>query len=137
VTIDPGAFRLHSQNGAEVGLNVAASVRGGRTIAIVTFTGTDVIGGSLADGNYTLVIRGDHIRDEFGREVDGDRVDAFFRLFGDSEGDGDADWLDRDLFQSAFGCGIGDAGYLWYLDFDGDGDVDGYDNGLFNRRFGQ
>jgi hypothetical protein len=145
VTFDPGAFGLQRQNGTEVGLNLAASVVGGRTLAILTVTGTDVIGGSLADGNYTLTIRGDHIRDEVGREVDGDRdgngggdrVDAFFRLFGDSDGDRDVDWQDRDLFRSAFGKIATDIGYLWYFDFDGNSDVGGPDNGQFNLRFGQ
>ena len=145
VTFDAGAFGLLGQGGTEVGLNVVASVVGGRTVAVLTFTGSDIIGGSLADGSYTLTVRGDLIRDEVGRELDGDRdgngggdrVDAFFRLFGDSDGDGDVDWLDRDLFRSAFGKSIGDADYLWYFDFDGDGDVDGLDNGQFNRRFGQ
>jgi hypothetical protein len=145
VTFDPGAFGLKRQDGSAVGLNVVASVVDGRTIAVLTFTGTDIIGGSLADGSYTLTIRGDHIRDEVGRELDGDgdgkgggdRVDSFFRLFGDSDGDGDVDGQDRDLFRSAFGKHAGDADYLWYFDFDGDGDVDGRDNGQFNRRFGQ
>lgn len=145
VTFDPGAFGLHRNDGSEVGLNVAASVMGGRTVVVLTFSGSDIIGGSLADGHYTLIIRGDHIRDEVGRELDGDRdgngggdrVDGFFRLFGDSDGDSDVDWLDRDLFRSAFGKSIGDTGYLWFLDYDGDGDVDGEDNGEFNRRFGQ
>jgi hypothetical protein len=64
-------------------------------------------------------------------------VDSFFRLFGDSDGDGDVDQHDRDVFRSAFKTSAGEIGYLWYLDFDGDGDVDGRDNGQFNRRFGQ
>jgi hypothetical protein len=145
VTFDPGAFGLQSANGSAVSLNVAASIVGGHTVAVLTFNGTGIIGGSLADGNYMLTIRGDRIRDEVGREVDGDadgngggdRGDAFFRLFGDSDGDNDIDWLDRDLFRSAFEKSIGDTGYLWYFDFDGDGDVDGLDNGEFSRRFGQ
>jgi N-acetylglucosamine-6-sulfatase len=145
VTFDPGAFVLQHNDGTEVSLNVAASVVGGQTVGVLTFTGPGIIGGSLADGNYTLTIRGDRIRDLVGRELDadrdgnggGERVDAFFRLFGDSEGDGDVDWLDRDFFRSAFKKSAGDEGYLWYLDFDADGDVDGQDNGQFNRRFGQ
>ena len=144
VSFDSGAFSLVREGGSEVGLNVAESVVGGRTVAVLTSTGSGIIGGSLADGNYTLLIRGDHIRDEVGRELDGDsdgngggeRVDAFFRLFGDSDGDRDVDWLDRDLFGDAFMNGASEAGYLWYFDFDGDGDVDGRDNGQFNRRFG-
>jgi hypothetical protein len=145
VTFDPGAFGLKRQDGSAVGLNVVASVVDGRTIAVLTFTGTDVIGGSLADGSYTLTIRGDHIRDEVGRELDGDgngngggdRVDAFFRLFGDSDGDGEVDRQDRDRFRAAFGTTAANASYLWYFDLDGDGAVDGLDNGQFNRRFGQ
>jgi len=145
VSFDSGAFSLVREGGSEVGLNVAESVVGGRTVAVLTSTGSGIIGGSLADGNYTLLIRGDHIRDEVGRELDGDsdgngggeRVDAFFRLFGDSDGDRDVDWLDRDLFGDAFMNGASEAGYLWYFDFDGDGDVDGLDNGQFSRRFGQ
>lgn len=61
-------------------------------------------------------------------------MDGFVRLFGDSDGDGDVDALDRDAFRSAFGTSAGD---LWYFDFNGDGNVDGRDNGQFNRRFGQ
>ncbi len=145
VTFDLDAFGLERNGGSEVSLNVATSVVGGRTVAVLTFSGSDIIGGSLADGNYTLTIRGDHIRDLVGRELDGDRdgngggerVDAFFRLFGDSDGDRDVDWLDRDLFRSAFGTSAADSAYLWFFDFDGDGDVDGHDNGQFNRRFGQ
>jgi hypothetical protein len=139
VTFDPGAFGLQHANGSAVSVNVAASVLDGHTVALLTFTGSDVIGGALVDGDYTLTIRGEHIRDGVGGELDGDRdgnsggdrVDAFFRLFGDS--DADVDWVDRDLFGSAFGKRATDVGYLWYFDFDGDGDVDG----LFNRRFGQ
>jgi N-acetylglucosamine-6-sulfatase len=145
MTFDAGAFGLQREDGSMVSLNVAASLVDGRTVAVLTFTASGISGGSLADGNYTLTIRGDHIRDEVGRELDGDRdgngggghLDAFFRLFGDSDGDYDVDGLDRDLFRSTFGNSIGDADYLWYFDFDGDGDVDGQDNGKFNRRFGQ
>jgi N-acetylglucosamine-6-sulfatase len=142
VTFDPGAFGLQRQHGGEVSLNVAASVVDGHTVAVLTFTGSGTIGGSLVDGDYTLTIRGDHIRDEQGRELDGDgdgngggdRVDSFFRLFGDADGDRDVDGLDRDLFRSVFKKSVG---YFWYFDFDGDDDLDGLDNGQFNRRFGQ
>jgi fermentation-respiration switch protein FrsA (DUF1100 family) len=143
VAFDQDAFGLQRQGGNAVSLNVATSVVGSRTVATLSFSGSDIIGGSLADGSYTLTVRGDHIRDEVGRELDGDRdgngggdrMNAFFRLFGDSDGDSDVDWQDRDLFWSAFNKNDGAAAYLWYFDFDGD--VDGLDNGEFNRRFGQ
>jgi hypothetical protein len=145
VTIDTGAFELRRQDGTLVGLNVATSVVNGRTIAVLTFTGSDIIGGSLADGSYSLTVRADQVHDGVGRELDGDgdsfaggnRVDSYFRLFGDSDGDHVVDQQDRELFRSAFGKSTTDVGYLWYFDFDGDGVVDGRDNGQFNRRFGQ
>jgi hypothetical protein len=130
------------EGGSEVGLNVAASVVDGRTVAVLTFTGSDIIGGSLADGNYSLTIRGDHIRDEVGRELDGDRdgngggdrVDEFFRLFGDSDGDSDVDHADLDVMLTSFRKTRGDVGYLWFFDFDGDDEVDGLDMAQFNHR---
>src|SRR5262249_14469875 len=117
----------------------------GKTVAVLTFAGSEFIGGSLADGNYTLTVRAERVHDRYGRELDGDGDGVaggdgsvgFFRLFGDTDGDHDVDWQDRDFFRSTFGTSAGDVGYLWYLDFDGDGDVDGHDNGQFNRRFGQ
>ena len=143
--LDPGAIELRRQDGTLVDAQISISLASGKTVAVLTFAGPEFIGGSLADGDYTLTIQADRVHDRWGRELDGDsdgsaggdRVDSFFRLFGDSDGDGDVDQLDRDLFRSAFGKHADDAGYLWYLDFDGDGDVDGRDNGQFSRRFGQ
>jgi hypothetical protein len=145
VVVDPGAIELRRQDGTLVDARVRISLVGGKTVAVLTFAGPGFTGGSLADGSYTLTVLADHVHDRWGRELDGDgdgsaggnRVDAFFRLFGDSDGDGDVDGQDRDRFRSAFGTTAADAGYLWYFDFDGDGDVDGRDNGEYNRRFGQ
>jgi type 1 fimbria pilin len=144
-TLDPGAIELRRQDGTLVDFQLAVSAIDGKTVAVLTFAGSEFVGGSLADGSYTLTVRADRVHDRWGRELDrdgngsagGDRVDGFFRLFGDSDGDGDVDRLDRDLFRSAFKTTAGEAGYLWYLDFDGNGEVDGRDNGQFNRRFGQ
>jgi hypothetical protein len=97
VTVDPGAFELRQQGGSLVELSVGTSIVNGRTVAAIAFAGPDIVGGSLADGNYTLSIRSDLVHDAFGRSLDGDangaaggdHTDAFFRL-GDS--DGDATW---------------------------------------------
>jgi hypothetical protein len=140
-TLAPRVIELRRQDGGLVGLHADISVLGSKTVAVLTFLGTEFVGGSLADGSYTLTIRADGIHDRWGRELDGDangsaggdRVDGLCRLFGDSDGDSQ----DRDLFQSAFGKSTTEVGYLWYFDFDVDGDVDGLDNGQFNRRFGQ
>jgi hypothetical protein len=145
LVLDPGAIELRRQDGSLVGAQLAISLVGGKTVAVLTFAGPGFVGGSLADGTYTLTVRADHVHDRWGRALDGDgdgaaggdRSDAFHRLFGDSDGDGDVDQADRDCFRSAFKTSAGEAGYLWYFDFDGDGDIDGRDNGQLNRRFGQ
>jgi Bacterial virulence factor lipase N-terminal len=142
VILDPGAFGLQREDGSEVGLNVAASLVGGRTVAILTFSGSDIIGGSLADGSYTLTVRADRAHDRWGRELDGDgngsaggdRVDGFFRLFGDTDGDREVDHADLDIMLSSFHTSRGDAGFLWFLDYDGDGSVGGLDMAQFNQR---
>jgi hypothetical protein len=143
--LDPGAIELRRQDGSLVDARVSISLVDGKTVAVLTFVGPEFIGGSLADGQYTLTVLADRVHDRWGRELDGDGdgsaggdlVDSFFRLFGDSNGDGGVDRQDRDAFRSAFKTNAGDAGYLWYFDFNGDGNVDGRDNGQFNRRFGQ
>jgi arylsulfate sulfotransferase len=142
--LDPGAIELRRQDGSLVDAQVSIALLDGKTVAVLSFAGAEFVGGSLADGSYTLTVRADHVHDRWGRALDGDGdgvlggdfVNSFSRLFGDSDGDGDVDQQDRDRFGSAFGTSAADAGYLWYFDFDGDGDVDGRDNGLFNRRFG-
>src|SRR6516165_3033636 len=145
VHLDPGAFELVRQEGGVIQLDVSESVVDGHSVDTLTFSGAGIIGGSLADGHYTLTIHGGLVRDGFGQALDGagtgvagsDRVDTFFRLFGDADGDGVVDAHDRALFRSAFRTRVGEAGYLWYFDYDGDGEIDGRDNGQFNRRFGR
>jgi arylsulfatase A-like enzyme len=144
VTLDPGAFRLGRAGGGEVGVSVATSVVDGRTVAVLTFTGPGIVGGSLADGNYTLTVRGDRVRDLGGRELDGDRdgngggdrADGIHRLFGDGDGDRDVDLRDLGLFLSTLGRRAGDPGYLWYLDFNDDDRVGLTDLWAFARRLG-
>ena len=144
VTIDPGAFELRSQDGSLVGLNVASSVNGNQTVAILTFTGSGVIGGSLADGSYTLTIHSDLIQDGVGRKLDGDldgtaggdATEALFRLYGDSDGDRDVDLIDLARFLSTFGRRRGDSHYLDYFDSNGDDRVGLVDLLAFAHRIG-
>src|SRR5262249_17923318 len=143
--LDPGAIELRRQDGSLVDAKFGMSLVNGKTVAVLTFAGPGFVGGSLADGRYTLTVRADRVHDRWGGELDGggdgaaggNRVDGFFRLFGDADGDGDVDQRDRDRFRAALGTSAAGAGYLWYFDFDGDGDVDDRDNGQFNRRFGR
>ena len=141
--LDPGAIDLRRQDGTPVNFQLNVSLVGGKTVAVLTFAGPEFVGGSLADGSYTLTVLVDRVHDRWGRELDGDgdsaaggnHSDAITRLFGDSDGDGDVDREDRDQFRAAFKAAAGEPGYLWYFDRDGDGDVDGLDYGQFSRRF--
>src|SRR5205823_15060478 len=80
-------------------------------------------GGSLLDGDGNGTPGGNHAL-------------GFFRLFGDSDGDGDVDGLDLAAFRNAYGSTSTDPNYNRAFDFDGDGDVDGLDLGQFRLRYG-
>jgi hypothetical protein len=143
VDIDPGAFELRRQEGGAVSLSVARSDVAGRTQVVLTYTGPEIIGGSLSDGNYTLIIHGDMVRDRSsGVKLDGDgdgvaggdRSETFFRLFGDTDGDRDVDNLDYARFRSTFGLRANETGFLAFLDSDGNGIIDQLDLIEFSKR---
>jgi hypothetical protein len=144
VMLDAGAFELRRDDDSLVELSVAASLVDGRTVAVLTFAGPDVIGGSLADGNYSLTIRGDLVHNAYGRALDGDAdgtaggdaAEAFFRLYGDSDGDRDVDLHDLGEFLGTLGRRRGDSRYLEYLDFNDDARVGLVDLLAFARRLG-
>jgi hypothetical protein len=127
------AFQLVGPNGA-VAVQVALSLdaTGTRTVAKLTFSGPNVINGSLADGRYSLTILSSQVHDANGQALDGDKngvaggdaVSGFFRLFGDSNGDGKVNTKDRTAFYAALGTLPGQAGYVWYFDYDGLNGVD-------------
>jgi type 1 fimbria pilin len=140
--LDPGAIELRRQDGSLVGAQVSISLVNGRTVAVLTFAGADFVGGSLADGSYTLAVRADRVHDRWGRELDGDgdgsaggdALAGFHRRFGDADGDGDVDHADLNRMLATFGRTGGDADYLWFLDYNGDGAVGGPDMAQFNHR---
>jgi uncharacterized delta-60 repeat protein len=144
VTLDPGAFELVKNGGGTVGASVATSLVNGQTVAILTFPGAGFVGGSLADGNYTLTVHSDKVHDSLGQALDGDgngtaggdRTVDFFRLFGDTNGDRTVDNTDFAVFRSASGTHTGDAGFLWFLDYNGDGAINNTDKKAFDQRRG-
>jgi hypothetical protein len=132
VTVDSNAFQLWKVGASRpLDLTVSLAEQNGQTLAQLTFQGAHTFAGSLTDGSYRLVIRGDAIRDAEGSRLDGDRdgaaggdaVEEFFRLFGDGDGDGDVDWRDAAAFATTLGKRSRDAGYLWYFDFNSSGRV--------------
>src|SRR5262245_32292075 len=70
--LDPGAIELRRQDGTLVNVRLSISLVNGKTVAVLTFAGPEFVGGSLADGSYTLTVRADRVHDRWGRELDGD-----------------------------------------------------------------
>ncbi len=136
VTIDPGAFEVRHQNGALVTVNFTSSVVGDQTVALIRFTGAEIIGGSLADGNYTLTILADHVHDGAGNSLDADNFTSFYRLFGDTQGHRTVDAADVDVLFSTFGKHTGDPGFVSCLDFYGSGVIDDASLYAFIARYG-
>jgi hypothetical protein len=110
-------------------LSVVSQVIGVTTIATITFGGSGVQNGSLADGRYTLSVIGVP-------GLTGTTTFAVHRLFGDTDGDGDVDATDNLRFRRALGSVSGQPTYRADLDFDGDGDIDAADNLQFRSRLG-
>jgi uncharacterized repeat protein (TIGR01451 family) len=151
VDIAPGAFTLVQTVGGvstDVSgvLHVATTVTSdGRTVATLTFAGGGVTAGSLADGRYTLTIHAGLVTDHLlGMALDGDgdglpggdRVERFFRLFGDVNGDGKVNATDQTAFLAAYRSRQGMAAYRSYFDYNGDGLIDSTDYYQFQRRYG-
>ncbi len=142
VGVDASAFILtNTTTNTQVVPTVMTQVIGGQTVALLTFSGTGIVGGSLADGDYTLTTLATSVTDAAGNQLDGNgdgtggdnATDTFFRLFGDADGDRMVSVVDFFQFRSAFGA----AGtYDDAFDFDGDGDVDALDFFEFRSRFG-
>ena len=147
VTIDPNAFDLRRRDGTQVGL-IERLAADGRSV-VLTFTGSGIIGSSLADGLYTLTVHGDKIHDRLGQALyadangtqlieRGNYVDsAIERLFGDADGDGDVDNSDVFAFKAAYGKSSGQGGYQPFFDFNGDGTINTLDFAEVKQRYGK
>lgn len=104
-----------------------------------------MVGGSLPDGRYRLILHAEKIRDGHANSLDGDgdgnsggdRTEAFFRLYGDSDGDADVDLIDLGRFLSTLGRRRGDSHYLSYMDFNGDDRVSLIDLLAFAHQLGK
>lgn len=140
--ISSTAFEIRNQlDDSTVPISTALSTVADKTVATITFlpgnhVTTRSAGNSLVDGNYRLQI--------FASEVEGmesdfrygeTTTDAFFRLFGDTDGDRDVDNQDFGRFGLTLLKPPLDPAFNDVLDADGDNDVDGQDFGKFDLRF--
>ncbi|WP_167546579.1 lamin tail domain-containing protein [Stieleria maiorica] len=150
VDVDASSFVVsqRSSGTAVENLQVTAQHIGNKTVAVITFAPGPMVvtraegGNSLVDGTYQLTIvaskvqtTADDVRMAADYRFGQSDSDAFFRHYGDTDGDRDVDGQDYGRFGATFLRQSGDPAFDPDLDFDGDGDVDGQDYGRFGLRF--
>ncbi|MBX7103853.1 MAG: Ig-like domain repeat protein [Gemmataceae bacterium] len=135
VTLLPGAFELTLVGGIAPTVSVMTSTVAGKTMATLTFGGTGIVAGSLADGVYSLRLVASKVVDAAlpGNVMAADRVDTFHRLYGDVDGDRDVDSTDYTAFRIAYLA----TPVFTAFDYDGNGTVDSLDFRQFSLRFGR
>ena len=108
--------------------------------------GDSIFGDSLPDGDWTAILdcslitneAGDPLQDTDGNPGDGLlTIATFHRLFGDSDGDRDADGSDYSRFRAAYFAWSQSGTLDSILDFDQDGDVDGDDFAALRGNLGR
>ncbi len=135
VSLDADALTLEKVGGSSVELVVDPTEVGGKSVAIVTFTGVDIKGGSLPDGNYVLTVHGDRVH--VGRaKMAADVVDSFFRLFGDAFGNRAVGLDDFNALRTAFGTTPPNPKYNDDLDYFSNNVIGLDDFNAFRSRFG-
>lgn len=148
VTAPEAAFEVVARDldpaAAAVGISLSLATVDTHSEATLTFSGpnVDALTNSLLDGNYLLTIQSEMVTSVLtGQKLDGDNngaaggnavigdseADAFFRFFGDMDGDRDVDPRDLTQFAPTFLQAAGQAGFNDLLDSDGDDDVDSRD----------
>ncbi len=146
VTMASGAFALEQGGSggfaaipaADLAISVSTSVVSGKTIADLSFSSTSsfIQGGSLPDGNYRMTILSNLVTAS-GVQLDGDNngtaggnyvkgaveVDAFFRRFGDSNGNRTTTLAELGQLRAAINKASPDPGYDPRFDFNNNGTV--------------
>jgi hypothetical protein len=149
VEVDAASFEILRRGDQQSvgGLVVDTTTVAAGTVATLTFGAGPLVRShgsafALVDGDYQLRV----IATETSSKVGGAlmvadhyrgaaETDAFFSLFGDSDGDRDVDAEDFGRFGRSFLKSRGDTGFEGAFDFDGDDDVDGTDYAQFGRRY--
>jgi lysophospholipase L1-like esterase len=135
VEIDRDAVSLVPVGGGEaVSIWWTTRVENGRTLLTIDLS--CLPGGSLADGRYTLTVRGSGVRAN-GQAMAADFVTSVHRLYGDATGDATVDAADRAAFDAAFGSCWESSNYADFLDVDGDGFVWLSDLEAFEANYGR
>jgi hypothetical protein len=161
VNLDPNAFLLEVSPIGGGGafapvaftVNQSVSVSEGRTVATLTFSGPGILNGSLPDGNYrvtalsskisnsllgNLALDGDNNGSAGGNAIEGESAtDNFFRLYGDTDGNGIINPAETNRFRRTVGRASGDALFNPLFDFDGNGFITPADTNAYRQRVGR
>jgi hypothetical protein len=126
---------LQSSDGT---IAVATQVVSGQTVATLTFSGANTVGGSLNDGNWTLTVNRAAVTNATGgTPMAADYTQAGIkRLYGDYDGSGTVNALDYGHFRLAYGTSSGDPAYVAFFDYDASGAINAFDYGQFRLRYG-
>lgn len=115
---------------------LTATIQNGGFEVALTFSGTDLVGGSLIDGVYTLNVNNGLIRDALNRVVTGgSQTLNFHRLFGDADGTTIVNNADSFALRSTYLKNAGDPGFNRAFDFNGNGQIRNDDNFQFKNRY--
>lgn len=138
VTLSSGALTLARRGtNAFSGTVITSPSSGAASTLILTFTGGDVVAGSLADGIYDLTLSANSILDAYGQPLAGSNlVQTFHRLFGDTDGNGRVDSADQAVMNAAYAFSSASPNYIPYLDYDGNNAINNTDMLNFRRRLG-
>ena len=101
---------------------------------IITFSGPGVVGGSVPDGEYTLITLANKVKVLSGTPMTANDVNTFVRLFGDADGDGVVNAADKALLKQAEA--EPSSAYAPDFEYDGKLGIDKEDIAQFKRRYG-
>ena len=119
--------------------NLSVGLRGtldstGKVLTL-TFTGSSIIGGSLADGRYTLMY-GSTTLLAAGTAGQTDETKYLWRLFGDLNGTASVNAADLTAFNKVYNSRKGMSNYSVYFDYNEDGLIVNGDQTAFMQRYG-
>ena len=129
----PGAFEL-LRDGKPSKTNLIITPQPDGMTYIITFSGPGVVGGSVPDGEYTLITLANKVKVLSGTPMTANDVNTFVRLFGDADGDGVVNAADKALLKQAEA--EPSSAYAPDFEYDGKLGIDKEDIAQFKRRYG-